>query len=57
MDRKPTQSEVTAEGRTATVGADSPRHDSFRSEAGDSYANWNSWGERNPLSMGSFGRW
>ncbi|MDJ0388212.1 hypothetical protein QMO56_08805 [Roseomonas sp. E05] len=57
MDRKPTQSETTAERRPSPAAPEGDRYDTFRSEAGSGYASWNSWGERNPLTLGSFGRW
>jgi len=58
MDRKPTQIEMATERRPGTNAADSSRPDTFREEVSAGYlSSWNSWGERNPLTLGSYGRW
>lgn len=57
MDRKQTQIEITAERRPAATAAETDRYDTFREESGNGYNSWNSWGERNPLTLGSYGRW
>jgi hypothetical protein len=49
---------VTSSPATASSNAspaEATRDDAVPSVA-DSYASWNSWGERNPFSMGSSGR-
>ncbi|WP_160936401.1 hypothetical protein [Teichococcus coralli] len=57
MDSKPTQSEAPADRRPGHVAPEADRYDTFRTEAGNGYSSWNSWGERNPLTLGSYGRW
>ncbi|WP_379596821.1 hypothetical protein [Teichococcus globiformis] len=36
---------------------DVPKAETIRVEGSDVNLSWNSWGDRNPLSFGSFGRW
>lgn len=42
-------------GLSTANGTDRQREEPGQGTAG-SYATWNSWGERNPFSMGSSGR-
>lgn len=55
FDRKQTVAETDA--RTTPAASDRLRDDSFRPESVPGYSQWNSWGERNSLSLGSYGRW
>jgi hypothetical protein len=54
--RKTTQSDIAAAAKT-NASQDAGRHDVARPETAEMHNAWNSWGERNPLTLGSFGRW
>lgn len=55
FDRKQTIAETDAR-KTAPIN-ERLREDAFRADTASSFSQWNSWGERNGLSLGSYGRW
>jgi hypothetical protein len=57
FDSKQTAKDLVSERRVATLPADRARDDAAHVERVESQAAWNSWGDRSPLSLGSYGRW
>ena len=58
IDRMPNTRDIAVDERTASLNAERLSTDgTFRNERTDALSSWNSWGERNSFSLGSYGRW
>jgi hypothetical protein len=55
--RKKTQGDTVTTIAQPNLAQEATGYEALRPETAETQSAWNSWGERNPLTLGSFGRW